>query len=179
MTTHPPNANDQFTLHWVKAQPVISSYISASIRDYQIAEDLLQEVALSACKDFARYDAGRPFLPWAMSIARFRVIDHLRKQQRDKLVFDDETLGYLAEASVDIHDEIGERKDALKRCIKKLQPRGRRALAMRYQRNQSTDEIATQLGVSHGAVFVLLHRVRNALGQCIEKFISQSKGGAS
>lgn len=158
---------------------MVSNYIAASIRDYQAAEDLLQEVALSACKDFARYDANRPFLAWVLSIARFRIIDHLRKHRRDKLVFAVDTLEELEGASVEIQDEMNDRKAALHQCMKKLQPRGRRALEMRYQRNLSTDDIASQLGVTANAVFILLHRVRHALGQCIDRVSGKAEGGRS
>src|SRR5712671_8086976 len=43
------------------------------------AEDLLQEVLLAIHLKRHTYDTGEPFTPWVYTIARYKLIDHLRR----------------------------------------------------------------------------------------------------
>ena len=60
------------TLLWMQAQPGIEAYLNGMIRDRAIAEDLLQQVALTVTEKFEQFDASRSFTGWAMGIARYR-----------------------------------------------------------------------------------------------------------
>lgn len=42
-------------------------------------DDVVQEVLISIHKARHTYDGQRPIMPWVVAIARFRMIDHLRK----------------------------------------------------------------------------------------------------
>ena len=61
--------NLDFTRQWVSAQPVVTSFLFAAVRNAHDAEDLLQEVAAAALGDFGAFDSSRPFLPWVLGIA--------------------------------------------------------------------------------------------------------------
>jgi RNA polymerase sigma-70 factor, ECF subfamily len=48
-------------------------------------DDLLQEILLSIHKSRHTYNNDRPFRPWVFTIAKFRLLDHLRKHYADHL----------------------------------------------------------------------------------------------
>ena len=159
----------EFASLWARSQPSVVAYVSASVRDYHDAEDIMQEVAKSAAKNFSKFDRDRSFLAWVIGIARHRILKHLRKKRSTKHVFADDTLAKLATAQTEIEVEVDDRGEALHNCISKLPSRGRKIIEMRYLREMKPGKIAEQFGVSCNAISIHLHRVRKALAQCVKQ----------
>ena len=59
---------------WVSAQPTLMSFITAGVRDFHAAQDLLQDTAEAVAEGFDDYDPARPFTAWALGIARNKVL---------------------------------------------------------------------------------------------------------
>ncbi|MFN9076210.1 MAG: sigma factor, partial [bacterium] len=70
-----------FTL-WTQAQPAVSAFVHALVGDRAARDEVLQEVALAILESFDRYDASRPFLPWALAIARNEVANAHHRGRR-------------------------------------------------------------------------------------------------
>jgi RNA polymerase sigma-70 factor (ECF subfamily) len=155
--------------HWVKAQPVVFAYVVSVVRDFHLAEDLLQEVAETAATRFELYDSSRPFVAWTLGISKKIIQRHFRRVARELLVFNDSVVEKLATAFEEIDAEVEPRKLALRTCMDRIRGRRRLVLEMRYQRELQPHEIATRLGVSRNAVQVILHRVRRTLGECVKR----------
>ena len=77
---------------WTLAQPAVSAFITGIVRDFRDRDDVLQEVAVAVIESFDRYDPGRPFVPWAIGVARNQVGLYLRRRGRDRLCFDSAAL---------------------------------------------------------------------------------------
>ena len=167
------DCNTEFTRLWVKAQPLVSSFVFASIRRPHDAEDVLQETATAALDDFASYDMQRPFLPWVMGIARFRILTYYRRHANEKLQFDDATLAAFAEAHASMEAESSERRHALNMCLERVRGRQRKALQMRYEEGFSVQQIAAALSTTANAISLLLHKVRKSLATCVERQLSR------
>lgn len=164
---------ERFTRLWVKAQPALSTFISSVIVDANDAEDVLQNVALTASRDFDQYDPARPFLPWALTIARHRVIDHHRRRHRRGRHLSAATVEHLAAVCEQTlaggGAEEHERMTALRSCVKRLPDRQQHILGLRYQADMPCAKIAEMMGTSCNAVFLLLSRVRTKLAECIQQ----------
>ena len=176
-----PDENEQkrsLARLWVSAQPSVSAYIWSCVNDFHAAEDLLQEVAEDVATSFERYDPSRPFIGWALGIARFKVIDHYRKHDRDPHVFlaEPETLESLSVAFEEVFPQTSPRREALVHCMDKLPDKSRKALEMRYELDLKPAQIAEQIGTSSGVVRVMLTRIRSALSKCVEGQLKQSGG---
>lgn len=157
-----------FVSHWVKVQSAVSGLINSAITNRHDVEDVIQEVAVTAARDFAQYDRSRPFMPWIMTITRHRIIDFHRKSKRGRVVFDDQIVELLSDAAVRVSSVVTDREAALEVCMDELPRRGRRILEMRYHLGMTSQTIARHLGLSSSAVFSALHRLRLSLGKCIE-----------
>ena len=164
---------EELAVKWTRAQPVVASFIGAVIRDYNDAEDVLQEVAVAAARNYAKSDRDRPFLGWAMGIARHKIADYQRRYYREKLVFNSEVLERVSDACESIADERSERKRALDVCVEKLQPRGKQMLELRYTHGLTPMEIGERVGMSANAVAVSMHRVRVALAACVKRIVAR------
>lgn len=85
-----------------KHQTVLHGYIFALIQDISRTDDILQETNLILWRKAAEYDASKPFLPWARSIAWYQVKAATRNLSRDRLVFSETTTVCIVVALVTI-----------------------------------------------------------------------------
>jgi len=155
---------------WTKAQRPVASYINAVLRDFHQTEEVLQRVAVAVVRKFDQYDADRPFVPWAIGIARFEVLNYRRELATDKHVFGDALLDRIT-AGYQRMAEAGEPYapgETLSECIRKVRGRARKALSLRYVEGKDATQIARDLHTSSGAVRMLLMRTRETLRRCIE-----------
>ncbi|MCR9291718.1 MAG: sigma-70 family RNA polymerase sigma factor [bacterium] len=160
---------EEFTQEWLDAEPSVSAYVFASISGFHDAEDVVQRIAQELARRFDEYDSSRPFVGWALWIAKSRVIDFYRAQDRTRVVFSDELLGHLADTIAKQADGRSHRREALQACLDELPPRSRRLLNLRYVEELSAAEMAQETGSTSGSVRVLLSRIRTALASCIER----------
>ena len=158
----------EITVHWMKAQPMVEAFVYSAIRDFQAAEDVVQQVAVASVENFAQWNGSASFSTWAVGIAKNKVRMYLRKKSNDRHVFDDQTLSNLVEAYESLEPRVDPMKEALQLCIKQLQGRSRQLIEMRYLSGLTPASIAEEVGLSRNNVFVTLHRVRIALGKCIK-----------
>ena len=172
MVRQPMNGDqkrEEFAECWLKAEPSISAYVFASISGFHDAEDVVQRIAQELARRFDEYDPDRPFLGWALWIAKSRVIDFYRKQGRSRLVFSPELLNRLANTISQQAEARSHRREALESCLDELPDKSRRLLDLRYVDDLSAADVARQVGSTSGSVRVLLSRVRTALADCIQR----------
>ncbi|MEM1354773.1 MAG: sigma-70 family RNA polymerase sigma factor [Planctomycetota bacterium] len=159
---------------WHQWQTSVRAYLLAAVQNYHDAEDLTQQVAVAVARDFEKYDPQTPFIRWALAIARNRVLNYRRAKATSKLVFSPDTLESLAGAMPEQPPAQSETRQALDRCLGKLQDRSRHALTLRYEQDLKPREIALSLGMSHTAVTSLLHRVHKALAKCVKEALAKA-----
>ena len=159
---------------WVKAQPSVLAFLVASTPQFSDAEDLLQEVAAEVAIQFDKYDPGRPFLPWALWVAKIKIADFYRGRKREKLVFVSEVLDSLAGACARMHEAMAEEHQALGECLQLTSGRTRELLTLRYAQDMKPRQIAAKLGLSAAAVRVTLSRIRTALAECVRQRLGKS-----
>jgi len=154
---------------WVQSQSVISAYITANVIDLHHAEDIVQEVAQIVAEKFNSFDRSRSFVSWALGIARNRVLKYYRSRARDRLIMSEAALVRLENALENTESQAEERRMALRFCLERIKGRRREVLEMRYSRNTKIADIAQQFSMSTDGVFVMLHRIRMVLHECIQR----------
>jgi RNA polymerase sigma-70 factor, ECF subfamily len=167
--------HEQFTCLWTQAQPLVAGYINAVIPDFHEAEDALQEVAIVLLRKFPEYDSDRPFVPWAIGIAKREVLMVRRRQARNRLCYAPDLLERISEAYEELAPELEERAQRLRDCLQRVQGRAAELLRFRYQEALRPAEIAGRVGMAVVAVRVMLSRTRAALRECIERSASAPK----
>ena len=159
----------RLTIDWTRAQTSVGRFIRSFVRDRGEAEDILQQVALVIVDRYETYDPDRPFLGWALGVARRVVWTHLREKYRDREVQITAAIEQVAEAFERLDPHAEPMKDALAGCVGKVRGHGRQALLLRYVEGLELKQIGERLGKSPSHVGVLLHRVRNALRERIQR----------
>ncbi len=163
-------------------QPHLRGYILASVGNYAHCEDILQQTNLVLWKKCGEFRPNAEFLPWALAIARYEILAFIRDKQREHLVFHPDVASLMMEVSMPASQQINERQEALRGCIKRLPERQREVLELCYVANICMREIAKTTGRSVDGVKSLLVRIRKALKSCIEANIGskgQSQEGAT
>jgi RNA polymerase sigma-70 factor (ECF subfamily) len=161
--------------YWVQSQSAISAYITANVVDLHHVEDLVQEVAQVCAEKFSTFDRERSFMSWALGIARHRLLKYYRSRSRDRLVLSEPALEQLEAALVRVEHESEERRDAVRRCLQRIEGRRRHVLELRYGAGTKVAEIAVQLDMSPSAVSVMLHKVRAALFNCVQRMLDNQR----
>ena len=159
----------KLTVLWADAQPKVAGFVGAFIHNFSDAQDIVQEVAKAAVEAIDSYDLDKPFTPWILGVARFKVIDHLRKHGKDRHVFDNDAINRVAGAYAKRNDELDDMKSALADCMQSLSKREQQALDLRYVDDAKSAEIAKQMRVNAVTARVLLHRIRQALADCVKR----------
>lgn len=137
------------------------------LRSRADAEDAAQDVFLKAQAGFASYDRQRPFASWLLGIASHHCIDLLRRRTREKRLFEPEHAeeeSAMSPSPSPLGEVlVREQRDHLRAAVAELPDRYRVPLALRYYAEMSYDEIASELGISHGQVATLLFRSKKQL----------------
>jgi RNA polymerase sigma-70 factor (ECF subfamily) len=136
----------------------------------EAAEDAAQETFLRAYQNLHRYDQGRSFATWLLSIGAHYCIDRLRRRKLSMFSMDEEnedgTTFEIADASSpdpEVESVKREDRDHLHILLKGLDETDRAAIIMRYWYDYSEVEIAESLSLTVSAVKSRLHRARRAL----------------
>ena len=155
--------------YWTLAQPVVSAYVTAVVRDFRDRDDLLQAISVAVLEAFSSYDPARPFNAWAIGIARNQIGTYLRERKRNRLIFDAETVDLLAVAFEQIDSAQTRKLDLLQDCLAKLEGRARQLCELRYQNDLKPAALGSLLGMAPNTVAKSLQRIRDQLRQCIER----------
>ncbi len=159
---------DEFVRQLTAAQTSLYAYILTLLPDRAAAQDVLQETNLTLWHKFKEFQPGTSFLAWGCRIAYFKVLNHRRSLNRDRLVFDDELLEILAERHSERIQEADRREEALKKCLEHLPADHRSLIERRYAPGASVQNLAAAEGKSVGALSQMLYRIREALLNCIQ-----------
>lgn len=120
------------------------------------AEEVVQDVFLQLWRNASLYDTSRgPFVPWLLTLARNRALDHLRLKSERQRRREDQTeeLPPLALAP-DFEGSIDEKRrvSRVRELMASLQPQQKRALELAYFEGLSHSEIAAKLQEPLGTV---------------------------
>lgn len=166
----------EVTRLWTRAQPAVAACIAAVVVDFNTRDDLLQDVAVAVVDSFDEYDTARPFLPWALGVARNRIRMHFRGHARDRHVFNSDVLDAVSQAVAAVSDDETSRLRFLADCVDDLPERSRTLVELRYTRGLLPAAIATTTGQSANTISKSLQRLRERLRECIERRLIISEG---
>ena len=138
------------------------------------AEDLTIEAFGKAFKNIHQYSPNYAFSTWLFKIASNNCIDYLRKKRNNIVSIDGTHISEEKEGDAPIHlkDETPDPEEGLikqqkailmRTVVKKLKPRYRTLIELRYFNEFSYEEIAQELDLPLGTVKAQLFRARELL----------------
>jgi RNA polymerase sigma-70 factor (ECF subfamily) len=148
------------------ALPQVYGYLLPRCGNPSLAEDLTADSFLAAVAAVRKPDAPAPTIPWLIGVARHKLVDHWRRQEREERGLQ---LAHDSERGTD--DPWDERLDALRarQVLGSLGPHHRAALTLRYADGLPVTDVAEQLGRTVHATEALLVRARRAFRRRYEE----------
>ncbi|QDU56585.1 sigma-70 family RNA polymerase sigma factor [Aeoliella mucimassa] len=166
----PSSDGEGLAAQWERARTAVFALLLAKIGSLHDAEDVLQEVAVCVARDYHKYDPERPFVAWALGIARNQALMYFRKKSRDRLAFGDDMI-HLIQAHLEQNPAPASeyQREALHACVQALSPDRRSLLRMRYGSDSDLADIAEKQGKSVASVKGQLYRIRKILLLCVKR----------
>jgi RNA polymerase sigma-70 factor (ECF subfamily) len=157
-------------------------YALTRLRRRQDAEDAVQETllaALAARRDFRGEAAERT---WLIGILRHKIVDRIRADVRAPVVGDAaDDMDWCGDTGNWLHppkawqgdpQQLSEDRafwEQVRSCFATLPDRQAQAFALRTMDGLPADEVCKQLGITPTNLWVLLHRARTRLRDCLER----------
>lgn len=128
-------------------------------------EDLVQESMLAVHNQRHTYDTDQPLTAWVYAIAKYKLVDLLRRRASRDLLTDtlDDTLDVLTASDTEAADA---RRD-VRKLLEQLPDRQRLPIVHMKLEGLSVAETARVTGMSESAVKVGVHRALKALAAMI------------
>jgi RNA polymerase sigma factor (sigma-70 family) len=162
----------------------ISSYIFGMVKDHARAEDLTQDVFMSALRRMRDTDRPIAFKPWVYEIAKNACIDQFRRNKRaEEVSYDaDEGLGaadygrlVTGDPTPDIALDHKQQLDHLRGALGGLSESHHQILVMREFEGLSYREIGEKMGMSRPSVESTLFRARKRLTEEYEELVTGAR----
>ena len=160
-------------------------YAMLQLRNPEQVEDVVQETLLAALEGRARFAGGSSLKTWLTGILKHKILDAIRRKSREQP---------LAPAGDDDHDAVdalfnqdghwqqmpatwGDPEQALDNrmfweifelCSRLLPERTARVYMLREVMEMTTEEICQEFGITPTNLWVILHRARLVLRECLE-----------
>jgi RNA polymerase sigma-70 factor (ECF subfamily) len=167
--------HDQFVLLFAEHEAALRTFVRSLLPSRDDAAEVMQEAALVLWQKFAEFDTTRDFRRWAFGVARYEVLAHLRDRARDRHVFDDALVNKLADDAAAADERHEAQREALETCLQKLPEHQRGLVLSAYAKGRRMDELAAQRGQTAMSLYKLLHRIRQALLECMRRAIAREE----
>lgn len=166
-------------------RPALMRFARAQLRNEAWAEDAVSDTLLAALEKPQGFAGRSQLKTWLVGILKHKLIDQLRRHAREATVLDgddavdlDELLfradGHWREPPQDWgnpEQHLGQRQffEVLELCVERLPPTQGRVFMMREWLELSADEICKEMSISTTNLWVLLHRARLRLRECLQQ----------
>jgi RNA polymerase sigma-70 factor (ECF subfamily) len=149
-------------------------YVIYRVSDGPTAEDLTSQVFLKAWQNLDRYRPKGPILAWFYAIARNTVIDHYRTFKQT-VPLDDAAPIPAQDGKLDELIEHQYEKRSLQDALQYLTEDQREVIVLKFISEFETDQIASKMGKSEGAIRALQMRALQTLAKVIKKDAIEEK----
>ncbi|HEY8901311.1 MAG TPA: sigma-70 family RNA polymerase sigma factor [Chthoniobacterales bacterium] len=184
MESHPSAADPT---RWVDDHgDCLFRYAFVRVRTQEVAEDLVQDTLLAAVRTQERFAGRSSERSWLVGILKNKIVDHYRKLGRETTFTDmeflkDECAHKFVEQGFWNHDrgphdwkqadEVAHRDEfwqTMRDCMGKLPQRVADVFSLREMEEVPSKEICRMLSITESNLWVMLHRARMALRECLE-----------
>ncbi|HWU88550.1 MAG TPA: sigma-70 family RNA polymerase sigma factor [Kofleriaceae bacterium] len=145
-------------------------YIHKTLHDEARANDVQQRVFIEAYRDLPRFGGRSTLRTWVFAIARNRVLDAIKQDKRAASHLGESDGADAPDPGPAPDEQLDDARlrDALARCLEKLNEPSRMAVLLRYQQGFSFDEMAEVCREKPGTLQARVMRALPVLRKCIE-----------
>lgn len=162
-------AGGEFARLLVRHDRELLRYIMTFIPRRDDAEEVLQRAATVLWEKFAEYDRSRDFLPWALRVTYFEILNFRKEIARNRLVLREDVIQAVAETREAQLPVLEEQRRALRECLEELSGEDAALLRRRYCDAETIAMLAEERGKTAKALYRRLDRIRELIAECVER----------
>ncbi|MBI9018314.1 MAG: sigma-70 family RNA polymerase sigma factor [Phycisphaerae bacterium] len=147
-------------------------FLMSMVPNWADVDELKQEVAAIMWNKFDNFEEGTDFNAWALTIARYQIMNYRKKKKNQRLRFNDEILESIESKAEKATESVDYRSEALHICVDNLKDKEKQLLNLRYEPDHDTAEIANRVSRTVPAVYKALNRIHAKLLECIKRRLS-------
>ena len=164
------------------------NYAFFRVKDKETAEDLLQETFISALRSKDKYNGDCSEKTWLTIILKNKIIDHYRSKQYKQLQVTD-SIDKFYDSYFNVKDgdhwqedkqpqewgdaarplEQKELSAVLINCMSKMPEKLAAVFTLKYMEDVQTETICKDLQITSSNYWVMMHRAKIQLRECMEK----------
>ncbi|MFU8847866.1 MAG: RNA polymerase sigma factor [Opitutales bacterium] len=159
----------------------LRGYFRARLSDWTAADDLAQDVFITAFRQIRSFRGDSSIASWLRAIAHNHLRNHFRKH-REQAIGGSEELQAILEQSCDSWQgdtPTNKTLEALATCKERMPKAATALLNMRYTQGKSVREISQETGKGYSALTMKFHRLRELLAECITMELEKSGAGGT
>lgn len=149
----------------------IKSFIFCQLPNESDVEDVMQETSVTLWNKFEDYQSGTDFVAWAVTIAKYKVMEFRRRNRHNPFLLDDDVLELLNGENPSNFDNTEERTQALASCVKKLPRSDQEFIKLKYSDGFTLKKLAHRFGLSIATAYRNLARIHGLLIECVRREI--------
>lgn len=176
-------------VHWVDEHgDYLFRYALSRLRDCDSAEDAVQETFVAGLGALAQYSGKGAERAWLLGILKRKVVDLIRRRNKFTVIDpEDEITEHLFKRGgkwkgdprifgrqPEAEMERAEFWHALQACLDGLPLKQRDVFTLREVEGLSSDDICSSLAISPANLWVLLHRARLRLADCMKTHVGET-----
>lgn len=142
-------------------------YLMSRCSDELIASDILNIVMMTVWNGTSKYEGRSKISTWLIGIARFKLIDHYRKESKHSY---DEINDDMSGSYSDCGESLVQKQEStiLKTCVDKLVDIQKEIVHLTFYSDMNYQEIAKVIECPVGTVKSRMYHARESMKQCIE-----------
>jgi RNA polymerase sigma-70 factor, ECF subfamily len=151
-------------------------YIGSIVRDYHLAEDIFQDVAVLAIQKAAEIEDAAHLYRWFRRTARYRASNAMRNRYQQPQLLGDDVLDVLDRSWEEFDlSSSAEMLAAIPLCLKQLSLYARKLIKYRFVDGLTGRQISDKLDREVNAVYVAMTRAYRKLDECIRQALLQGQ----
>ena len=150
----------------------IYNFILMFVPNHSDADDIMQETSIVMFEKFNSFQKGSDFLAWARVIAKYQVLNFLKKRRREKVVFSPEMIDLIEQESRERVEKQDDWIDILRKCVSLLPRADRQLIKIRYYEELGVKVIANRFGCSFQKIYRNMSRIHNSLLRCVRRTLT-------
>ena len=170
---------------WVdRYSDYLYNYTIVRVNDHVVAQDLISETFLAGLKSKKNFKGNASERTWLISILKRKIIDHYRKINSNKgkaevrmtYTSEDAEGDWLEERVSDPFDKTAEDTMvneelglAILECMEGLSEKQAAIFKMKTIDGFDTETICNEFNITPSNLWVIIHRTRTAMAECLEK----------
>lgn len=175
----------EFVSLYCEAHRKLWTLAAAVTGDTTLAEDVLQEAAITAMRKLSDFDPESNFVAWMSQIVRFTALNFLKSKKRrnaeslsvhparEAISHSGVSADSCVTAAGQLQDEQVEFDDDVVNAIESLDPDRRSCFLLRTIHNLAYDEIAEIVGLPEGTAMSHVHRAKVTLRESLSSYRRQ------